>query len=59
MVQWLELHAPNAGGLGSISGQRTRFHMPQLRPDAAKKKKKSVNVMWYPRWVLEQIKDIR
>ena len=40
MVQWLELHAPNAGGLGSISGQRTRFHMPRLRPDAAKKKKK-------------------
>ena len=23
MVQWLRLHAPNAGGLGSIPGQRT------------------------------------
>ena len=28
---WLRLHAPNAGGWGSISGQETRSHMPQLR----------------------------
>ena len=27
MVQWLRLHAPNVGGLGSIPGQGTRFHM--------------------------------
>ena len=27
---------PNAGGQGSIPGQRTRSHMPQLRPSAAK-----------------------
>ena len=27
VVQWLRLHAPNAGGLGSIPGQGTRFHM--------------------------------
>ena len=32
MVQWLRLHAPNAGGLGSIPGQETRSLMPQLRP---------------------------
>ena len=26
VVQWLRLHAPNAGGLGSIPGQGTRSH---------------------------------
>ena len=31
VVQWLRLHAPNAGGLGSIPGGGTRSHMPQLR----------------------------
>ena len=31
MVQWLRLCAPNAGSLGSIPGQGTRSHMPQLR----------------------------
>ena len=31
MVQGLRLHAPNAGGLGLISGQGTRSHMLQLR----------------------------
>ena len=31
VVQWLRLHAPNAGGQGSIPGQGTRAHMPQLR----------------------------
>ena len=30
-VQWLRLHAPNAGGPGSIPGGGTRSHMPQLR----------------------------
>ena len=30
-VQWLRLHAPNAGGPGSILGPETRSHMPQLR----------------------------
>ena len=27
---------PSAGGLGSIPGQRTRSHIPQLRPSTAK-----------------------
>ena len=27
VVQWLRLHTPNAGGLGSIPGQGTRHHM--------------------------------
>ena len=31
VVQWLRLCAPNAGGPGSIPGQGTRAHMPQLR----------------------------
>ena len=30
-VQWLRLHTSNAGGPGSIPGQGTRSHMPQLR----------------------------
>ena len=33
-VQWLRLHAPNAGGWGSITGQGTRSRMPQLRSHA-------------------------
>ena len=36
VVQWLRLPALNAGGPGSIPGQGTRSHMPQLRPGAAK-----------------------
>ena len=36
VVQWLRLHAPNAGGLRSIPGQGTRSRKPQLRPSAAK-----------------------
>ncbi|TEA28872.1 hypothetical protein DBR06_SOUSAS4010089, partial [Sousa chinensis] len=31
VVQWLRLHTPNAGSPGSIPGQGTRSHMPQLR----------------------------
>ena len=31
MVQWLKLHAANAGGQGLIPGQETRSHMPQIR----------------------------
>ncbi|TEA37484.1 hypothetical protein DBR06_SOUSAS8810006, partial [Sousa chinensis] len=31
VVQWLTVHTPNAGGPGSIPGQGTRSHMPQLR----------------------------
>ena len=38
VVQWLRLHAPNAGAQGSIPGQGTRSHMPQLKiPCAATK----------------------
>ena len=31
VAQWLRLWAPNAEGLGSIPGQGTGSHMPQLR----------------------------
>ena len=40
VAQWLRICAPKAGGPGLIPGQVTRFLMPQLRPDTAKKKKK-------------------
>ena len=38
VVQWLRLHSPSAGGLGSIPPQGTRSCMQQLRPSAAEKK---------------------
>ena len=40
VVQWLRLHAPNAGALGSIPGQETinRSHMLQLRVGMPKQK---------------------
>ena len=31
VVQWLRLQAPNAAGLGSVPGQGTRSHKPQLK----------------------------
>ncbi|TEA24312.1 hypothetical protein DBR06_SOUSAS4410010, partial [Sousa chinensis] len=31
VVQWLRLHTPSEGGLGSIPSQGTRSHMPQIR----------------------------
>ena len=31
VVQWLRFWAPTAEGTGSIFGQGTRSHMPQLR----------------------------
>ena len=36
VVQWLGLCAPNAGDLGLISGQGTRYHVLQLRPSTTK-----------------------
>ena len=30
-IQWLRISSPNAGGPGSIPGQGTRSHMPQLK----------------------------
>ena len=38
VVQGLRLRAPNAGGLGLISGQGTRSHKLQLRSGAAQLK---------------------
>ena len=39
VVQWLRLCAPNAGGLGSNSGQKTKI--PQAVSHSQKKKKPS------------------
>ena len=36
VIQWLRLHAPNAGDPGSIPGQGIRPYMLQLRPSTAK-----------------------
>ena len=36
VVQWLRLCTPNAGGPGSIPGQGTRSHMPQLKEPAGR-----------------------
>ena len=36
VVQRLRLHAPNVGGLGSVPGQGTRSHIPQLRSSLVK-----------------------
>ena len=40
VVQWLRLGAPNAGNPGSIPGQGTRAHMPQVRSSTAQKSNK-------------------
>ena len=40
VIQWLRLQALKAGDLCLTLGQRTRSHMPQPRPDAAKFKLK-------------------
>ena len=36
VVQWLRLHPPSVGALGSIPDQGTRSCMLQLRPSAVK-----------------------
>ena len=36
VIQWLIRQAPNAGGTGSIPGQRARAYIPQLRPSTGK-----------------------
>ncbi|TEA39692.1 hypothetical protein DBR06_SOUSAS3410160, partial [Sousa chinensis] len=41
-VQWLRLHAPNAGGLGLVPGQGTRSQMPQLKTPHATTKRSRV-----------------
>ena len=44
VVQWLRLCAPNAWGLGYMSGWGTRSHVLQLRSDTAKKKNIHIRV---------------
>ena len=41
VVQWLRLHIPSAGGLGSIPGQGTKARMPQLRVYVAQGREKT------------------
>lgn len=41
VVQWLRLRTPNAGSLGSIPGQGTGAHGPQLSLHAANKRSRT------------------
>ena len=42
-VQWLRLHAPNAGGPGLIPGQGARSRMLQLKDPRSQIKKPKIN----------------
>ena len=44
LVQWLRLHTPIAGGLGSIPGWGTRSHMAQLKSLHAATKNQSSQI---------------
>ena len=46
-VQWLRLLAPSAGGPGSILGQGTRSHMPQLKIPHATTKTQHDNYFFF------------
>ena len=48
-VQWLRLLAPSAGGPGSILGQGTRSHMPQLKIPHATTKTQHDNFFFFLR----------
>ena len=50
MVQWLILYIPNAGGMGSIPGQRTKIPYAE---GAAKKKVKIIVNSLYSQWLTE------
>ena len=39
MVQWLRLHAPNAGGMGLIPGQGTKIPHAAWRSQRGEKKR--------------------
>ena len=48
MVQWLRLHAPNAGGMGLISGRGTKIPYVVGMCKIKLKKKKKMNWVWAP-----------
>ena len=51
MVQWLVLYIPNARGMGSIPGQRTKI--PYAEGAAKKKKVKIIVDSLYSQWLTE------
>ena len=53
VVQRLRLHTPNAGDPDSVSGQRTRYHMPQLE-----KKKRSCIMQLNVLHATRKVKDL-
>ena len=46
MVQWLRLHAPNAGGMGLIPGRGTKIPYVVGMGKIKFKKKKKKNWVW-------------
>ena len=46
-VQWLQVGAPTAGGLGSILGQGTKILQGAKKP-AKKKSKKALGILTFP-----------
>ena len=57
VVQWLRLHAPNAGGLGSIPDQGTRSLRPQLKIFAPAKMEDSMFPM-QGAWVQSPVREL-
>ena len=47
VVHWLRLHTPDAGSLGSVTAEGTRFHILHLRVLSTKKCSHSVKVESY------------
>ena len=56
MGQWLRLCAPKTGSLGSILGQGTRSHMPQLKNKNKKTPQKNTGGISAGLSVVERIK---
>ena len=69
-VQWLRFCTPNAGGLGSIPGQGTGFHIPQLKIPSVStktqhrqinhlKKEKRICLAVQGMWVQSLVRELR
>ena len=55
VIQWLKLHAPNAGGIGSIFVQKLRSYMPQ---GATKNLKNNLRANIWTYLVAQMVKDL-
>ena len=50
VVQWLKLHNPKAEGLGSIPGQGTKSHIPQLTVSPSPSLVAHIGKNWPAKW---------